>query len=83
MQFSIDSDNNVPFDDLICFAYDLRRDPGMQHKIRPILIGNDGNSKKIATPFLAPLVAQEPFNLLLKCHLPGCMKTGWNRESQA
>ena len=76
MEFSVDSDNNVPFDELRCVAYDLRRDPGMQHKIRPLLVGPDGISKKIAVPFLAPLKVQEPFGVLLKCHLPGCMKDG-------
>jgi len=76
MEFSVDSDNNVPFDDLKCIAYDVLRDPNMRHEISPFLVGPDGNSKKIAVPFLEPLVAQEPFCVLLKCHLPGCMKTG-------
>jgi hypothetical protein len=76
IEFSVDSDNNVPFDKLKCQAYDLRRDPGMRHQIRPILIGPDGISKKLAVPFLEPLMAQEPFSVLLKCHLPGCMKAG-------
>src|SRR2546428_179559 len=41
-----------------------------------ILGGSDGISKKIAVPFLKPLMAQEPFSVLLKCELPGCMKAG-------
>jgi len=76
VEFSIDTDNNVPFEELGCFAYDLRRDPRKRHKIQPILIGDDGISKKIAVPFLEPLVAQQPFNIMLVCKLPGCMKAG-------
>jgi hypothetical protein len=76
IEFSIDSDNNIPFDRLKCFAYDLQHDPGREHEIRPLLVGPDGCSKKIAVPFLQPLTAQQPFAVLLKCELPGCMKTG-------
>jgi len=76
IEFSIDTDNNIPFSDLDCFAYDLRHDPGGKHRIRPLLVGADGISKKIAVPFLAPAAAQQPFNVLLKCRLPGCMKAG-------
>jgi len=76
MEFSIDTDSNAPFDGLECYAYDLGRDPGQEHKIRPILIGPDGISKKIAVPFLEPLTAQQPFSVLLKCVLPGCMTVG-------
>ncbi|MDP2895513.1 MAG: hypothetical protein Q8Q12_03010 [bacterium] len=77
IEFSIDSDNNIPFEALDCFAYDLQRDPGRKHKIRPVLLGTDGISKKIAIPFLEPLTAQQPFAVLLKCGLPGCMKAGF------
>jgi hypothetical protein len=73
IEFSIDSDNSVPFSELDCFAYDLRNDPGKKHRIRPILIGSDGISKKIAVPFLGPLTADEPFSILLACRVPGCM----------
>jgi hypothetical protein len=76
MECSIDADTNIPFDDLDCFAYDLQRDPRRRHRIRPILLGPDGNSKKIAVPFLAPLSAQEPLRMALECKLPGCMKAG-------
>ncbi len=76
IEFSIDADTNTPFEDLECFAYDLRRDPRRRHRIRPILLGPDGISKKIAVPFLAPLLAQEPFSMVLECKLPGCMKRG-------
>jgi hypothetical protein len=76
IEFGIDSETNVPFHELECFAYDLRRDPGMEHKIWPILVDADGISKKIAVPFLEPLVARQPFDVLLKCTLPGCMKAG-------
>ena len=73
MEFSLDSDNYVPFNQFDCFAYDLQRDPTMKHKIRPFLIGTDGICKKIAVPFLEPLSATEPFGILLQCTLPGCM----------
>jgi hypothetical protein len=76
IEFSIDSDNNIPFDELECFAHDLRHDPKRRHRIRPILMGPDGISKKIAVPFLAPLRSGERFNILLTCELPGCMKAG-------
>ncbi len=76
IEFSIDSDNVIPFAELECFAYDLRNDPGRKHRIRPVLIGPDGMSKKIAIPFLAPLSAQQPFKIELTCELPRCMKAG-------
>lgn len=57
IEFSIDADTNVPFAGLDCFAFDLRRDPQRRHRIRPILLGPDGISKKIAVPFLSPLSA--------------------------
>lgn len=76
IEFSIDADNNIPFDELVCFAYDLLHDPQRNHKIRPILVGPDGISKKIAVPFLQGLTAQQPFSVLLTCELPGCMKAG-------
>jgi hypothetical protein len=76
IEFSIDADNNIPFDELNCFAYDLQRDPKARHRIRPILIGPEGISKKVAIPFLAPLKSGEPFTVSLTCELPGCMKTG-------
>jgi hypothetical protein len=76
IEFSIDSDNNPPFDELDCFAHDLEHDPERRHRIRPILIGPDGISKKVAVPFLQPLKSGEPFNVALTCNLPGCMKAG-------
>jgi hypothetical protein len=77
IEFSVDSDNSIPFGALNCFAYDLARDPSKRHKIRPILIGPEGTSKKLAVPFLEPLVAQQRFAVLLKCKLPGCVKAGF------
>ncbi|HTR35839.1 MAG TPA: hypothetical protein VMH80_08070 [Bryobacteraceae bacterium] len=74
MEFSIDSDNNVPFGELQCFAYDLHNDPERKHRIRSILIGPDGISKKVAVPFLEVIAAQEPFKIELLYELPGCMK---------
>lgn len=73
---SIDSDSNVPFDALDCVAYDLRSDPGLSHQITPILIGQDGLSKKIAVPFINPISAGERFAIRLECRLPNCMKFG-------
>lgn len=76
IEFSVDTDSHVPFDRLECCAYDLERDPKGERKIRPILIGPDGISKKIAVPFLSPLNARQPFSVALKCTLPGCMQAG-------
>jgi hypothetical protein len=75
MEFSIDAENNVPFHQLNCFGYDLAHDPAGKHKIRPVLIGADGISKKIALPFLAPLADQQAFSVLLQSNLPGCMQS--------
>lgn len=76
IEFSIDSDNHIPFEEVEFFAYDLRHDPNKEYPIHPILVGADGISKKIAVPFLEPLAAQEPFSVLLTYTLPGCMRTG-------
>jgi hypothetical protein len=76
IEFSIDTDNHVPFERLECFAYDLQHDPKRMHRIRPVLLGADGLSKKIAVPLLERLSAREPFSVLLTCTLPGCMKSG-------
>ena len=76
IEFSIDADTHIPFAELDCFGYDLRRDPRRHHPIRPILLRPDGISKKIAVPFLAPLSAREPFCIMLKCNLPNCMRAG-------
>src|ERR1035441_2359582 len=76
VEFSIDTDSHVPFERLECFAYDLRHDPKRIHQIRPVLLGADGLSKKVVVPFLERLSAREPFNVLLTCTLPGCMKSG-------
>ena len=75
-EFSIDADNHVPFHHLQCVGYDLLRDPGRKNPIRPLLRGADGNSKKIAVPFLAPLRERQPFRMLLHCTMPDCMKAG-------
>jgi hypothetical protein len=76
VEFSIDTDNHVPFERLECFAYDVQHDPKRLHRIRPVLLGADGLSKKVAVPFLERLSAREPFNVVLTCKLPGCMKSG-------
>jgi len=77
MDFSIDSDEGTPFEQLNCVAFDLSHDPEMVHPIRPILIGTEGISKKVSVPFLATLSANEPFSVLLKCTLPRCVKAGF------
>jgi hypothetical protein len=76
IEFSIDADSHVPFDDLACSAFDLVNDSRKEHPIRPILIGSDGISKKVAVPLLAPLGPGNRFEVLLSCELPGCMKAG-------
>lgn len=76
IEFSIDADTNIPFSTLDCFAFDLKRDPKRMHPIRPILVGPDGISKKIAVPLLAPVSAREPFSVMLKYRLPNCLRAG-------
>ena len=75
-EFSIDTDNHIPFERLDCYAYDLRHDPQRMHRIRPVLLGADGLSKKLAVPFLERLSERDPFSVLLTCTLPGCLKSG-------
>jgi hypothetical protein len=77
MEFSIDSEGNTEFEKLDCVAFDLGRDPAMQHTIRPILVGTEGVSKKISVPFLEPLRGNEPFSILLRCTLPHCFTSGF------
>ncbi|MGD0309677.1 MAG: hypothetical protein ABSC02_10335 [Acidobacteriota bacterium] len=76
IEFSIDTDNHVPFERLECFAYDVQHDPKRVHRIRPLLLGADGLSKKVAVPFLERLSAREPFDVVLTCEFPGSMKSG-------
>lgn len=75
-EFSIDAEKIGPFDTVECFAYDLKRDAARQHKIRPVLVGPDGISKKVAVPFLEPLHAGQAFDIELTCHLPNCFDAG-------
>ena len=76
IEFSVDTESQIPFERLECFAYDLRRDPKRMHRIRPVLRGPDGLSKKVSVPLLQPLSAREAFSVLLTCTLPGCIKSG-------
>jgi hypothetical protein len=76
MEFSVDSENNIPFNELECYAFDLHQDPECLHRIRPILLGSDGLSKKLAIPFLKPLELNQPFSILFNCKLTGCMSSG-------
>lgn len=77
IEFSVDSDASIPFDNLDCVAFDLVNDAEMYHDIRPVLIGTEGISKKISVPFLKPLKRNDPFRVILKCSLPGCVKAGF------
>jgi hypothetical protein len=76
IEFSIDSENNVAFKDLNCFAFDLQNDPVRLQQIRPTLVGSDGVSKKISVSFLRPLAFHDRFSVLLNCRLPACVTTG-------
>lgn len=76
IEFSIDSENNIAFEQLECFAFDLQNDPERLRQVRPTLLGSDGVSKKITVPFLRPLACQDRFSILLNCDLPGCISTG-------
>jgi len=78
IEFSINSENNTAFRRLNCTAYDLRNDPEMKHEIQPLLVGPEGLSKRISVPFLKPLAANEPFEVMLKCSLPACIKAGFS-----
>jgi len=77
MEFSVEAAHTTTFTDLACAGYDLGHDPAMKHKIQPVLLGNDGMSKKISVPFLEPLGAQQPFRVMLKCTLPRCITPGF------
>lgn len=81
MEFSVESEQQVPFDRLDCLAYDLQRDPKKLHPIRPLLIGADGVSKKISVPFLRPVRSKEAFGLMLRCTLPRATKAGFGYYS--
>jgi len=76
IEFTISSDSNTAFGDLNCIAYDLGHDPEMSHEICPLLVGPDGISKRISVPFLKPLSANQPFEVMLKCTLPRCIRVG-------
>jgi hypothetical protein len=50
----------------------------MSHGIQPRLIGPEGLSKRVLVAFLKPLAANEPFEVMLRCSLPGCIKAGFS-----
>ena len=76
IEFSVSSESNTAFGKLDCAAYDLKNDPRMSHRIEPLLVGPEGLSKRISVPFLKPLSANQPFEVILKCTLPRCIKAG-------
>jgi hypothetical protein len=76
IEFSVDSENNVAFEDLDCAAFDLLNDPGRLRQIRPTLVDSDGVSKKISVPFLQPLALNDLFSVRFDCCLPGCVTDG-------
>jgi hypothetical protein len=76
LEFSVDSSKSIPFSELDCYAYDLKRDPDKKYKIQPVLLGPDGISKKIAVPFLNPLAAHETFDIVLHCRLTAIYRPG-------
>jgi hypothetical protein len=78
IEFTVNSENNTQFGRLDCTAYDLRHDPEKRHRIQPLLAGPEGLSKRISVPFLKPLSANEPFDVMLKCTLPRCIKAGFS-----
>jgi hypothetical protein len=77
IEFSIESERTISYDQMDCVAYDLGRDPTMSHAIRPLLVGSKGVSKKLSVPFIEPLAANQPFRVMLKCTLPGCITPGF------
>jgi hypothetical protein len=77
IDFSIDSDDSTVFENLDCVAFDLVRDPDMVRPIRPLLVGSEGISRKLSVPFLEPVKTHDPFKVILKFHLPRCLKAGF------
>lgn len=78
IEFSINSESNTAFGRLNCIAYDLGHDPEMSHGIQPLLVGPEGLSKRISVPFLKPLSANQPFEVMLRCTLPRCIQAGFS-----
>lgn len=77
IEFSVDSDDSTPFNELKCVAYDLVCDPEMARPIRPLLSGSEGISRKVIVPFLEPIKTHDAFSVLLRCTLPHCLKAGF------
>ena len=78
IEFTLNSENNTAFGKLNCIAFDLRHDPEMSHGIQPLLVGPEGLSKRISVPFLKPLSSSQPFDVMLRCTLPRCIKAGFS-----
>ena len=78
IEFTVNSENNTAFGRLNCIAYDLRHDPEMSRGIQPLLVGPEGLSKRILVPFMKPLATNQPFEVMLRCSLPRCIKAGFS-----
>jgi len=76
IEFSIDADANLPFDELDCYGYDLINDPNMSQKIKPIPHSPDSISKKIQLPFSNIIKRNEKFEVVLHATLNNCMQYG-------
>lgn len=74
--FNIGAEEYIPFNELKCFAYDLKNDIHKEMKISPILIGDDGLSKKIKINFLHKLEYSDNFKILFVYSFPHCLKFG-------
>lgn len=40
-------------------------------------MGSEGISRKLSVPFLEPVSTSDSFKVILKCHLPRCLKPGF------
>lgn len=70
------ADRFVPYDNLVCFAYDLIHDKDKKNRIRPDLVSEDGNAKQILIPFAQEIPNNSPFHIYWTCVIPDCMNIG-------
>jgi len=76
--FSVEAENNVSFNNLDCYGYDLLADPQKMKKLRPIIKNNDGISKKVLLPFATQMSRYHPFSIFLTANYKNCMSYGKN-----